>query len=41
MPVYELEGVLSLLRPQVTQAGGQAQWAKKNGISPVLRRGGL
>ncbi len=35
MEVYELEDVISMLRTQVKQAGGQVAWAKKNRISRV------
>ena len=35
MQVYEVDDVISLLRSEVKQAGGQAPWAKKNRISRV------
>ena len=35
MRVFELEDVISLLRSEVNEAGGQAAWSKKTGVSRI------
>ncbi len=36
MRVLEYEDIISLLRSEVEQAGGQVRWSKKTGINRVL-----